>query len=291
MKTRRLLTLLAWLLGSPLFAQAPAAPPTVGVIDDDAIVAHIESVGSALIRAGKTQKMKTLRTALAAAKTCALTLPAPEAAPLSPTQLYERRATGVVIVGVLERAKKKGKIELAGCTGFALAEDGVIVTNYHVIDSPEAEAIVVMTLDGTIAPVTGVLAADKLTDVAIIRAAGLAPKPIPLALEKPAPGSPIWAISHPDHNFYSLTAGVVSRHFIATTDAGKTPQMAVTADFGAGSSGGPLLDARGSVTGMVCSTTSVYWEDAKGKAKELQMVFKHCVPAESIRRLVTAPAP
>jgi hypothetical protein len=67
--------------------------------------------------------------------------------------------------------------------------------------------------------------------------------------------------------------------------------MAVTADFGAGSSGGPLLDARGSVTGMVCSTTSVYWEDAKGKAKELQMVFKHCVPAESIRRLVTAPAP
>lgn len=296
MNTRSAITLLAcWLLASTLFAQAPAAPPTSGVIDDDAIIAHIEAAGNALIKAGKTQKMKALRTALAAAKTCALRLPVPEggaeAAPMSPTQLFARRSAGVVVVGVLARTKKKGKIELAGCSGFALAEDGVIVTNYHVIDSPEAEAIVIMTIDGTVVPVTGVLAADKVTDVAIVRAAGISPPPIPLALEKPAPGSPVWAISHPDHNFYSLTAGVVSRHFIASTDFGKTPQMAVTADFGAGSSGGPLLDGHGSVTGMVCSTTSVYWEDAKGKNKELQMVFKHCVPTESIRRLVTAPAP
>jgi serine protease Do len=282
-----LILLACCLLGSTLFAQAPAAD----ILDDDAIVAHVEAEGNALIKAGKTQKMKTLRSALAAARTCALPLPAPEAPALSGEELFARRANGVVIVGVLARAKKKGKFELAGCTGFALAEGGVIVTNYHVIDSPEAEAIVVMTRDGTVAPVTAVLAADKLADVAIIRAAGLAPTPIPLALGRPPVGAPVWGITHPDHNFYSLTAGVVSRHFIATTDFGKTPQMAVTADFGAGSSGGPLLDRQGSVTGMVCSTTSVYWEDAKGKTKELQMVFKHCVPAESIRRLVTAPAP
>jgi S1-C subfamily serine protease len=281
-------TLLACcLLAASLFAQAPS----VDVLDDDAIVAHVETEGNALIRAGKTQKMKALRTALAAARTCALPLPAPETAPLTPEELFARRANGVVIVGVLARAKKKGKFELAGCTGFALAEGGVIVTNYHVIDSPEAEAIVVMTRDGTVASVSAVLAGDKLADVAIVRAEGLAPTPIPLALARPPVGAPVWAISHPDHNFYSLTAGVVSRHFIATTDFGRTPQMAVTADFGAGSSGGPLFDRQGSVIGMVCSTTSVYWEDAKGKAKELQMVFKHCVPAESIRRLVTAPAP
>jgi S1-C subfamily serine protease len=292
MKTRTALALLAcWLLGSTLFAQAPAVPGAPDILDDDAIVAHIEAQGTALIRAGKTPKMKTLRTALAAARTCALPLPVPEAPPLTPEELFARRANGVVIVGVLSRAKKKGKFELAGCTGFALAEGGVIVTNYHVIDSPEAEAIVIMSRDGTVAPVLGVLAGDKLADVAIVRAAGITAPPLPLALARPAPGSPVWAISHPDHNFYSLTAGVVSRHFIATTDFGKTPQMAVTADFGAGSSGGPLFDRSGSVTGMVCSTTSVYWEDAKGKAKELQMVFKHCVPAESIRRLVSAPAP
>src|SRR5947209_6987093 len=151
MKTRLVLTLLACqLLASTLLAQAPAAPSTTGVVDDDAIIARIESAGNALIRAGKTQKMKALRTALAAAKTCALRLPPPEGAPevaaMTPTQLFARRSAGVVVVGVLARVKKKAKCELAGCTGFALAEDGVIVTNYHVIDSPDAEAIVVMSI-------------------------------------------------------------------------------------------------------------------------------------------------
>lgn len=281
--------LLLSILSAMSFAQAPA---TVGVVDDDAIIAHVEAEGSALIRAGKTTKMKALRTALGTAQTCALRLPAPEAAALSGPEVFARRASGVVIVGVLQKVKKKkDKYELAACSGFVLAEDGVVVTNYHVIDSPEADAIVAMSSDGTVVPVSAVLAADKLADVAIVRAVGLVATPIPLAVEKPAVGSAIWAITHPDHNFYSFTAGVVSRHFIATTEFGRTPQMAVTADYGVGSSGGPLLDSHGSVTGIVCSTTSVFWEDAKGKAKELQMVFKHCVPVESIRRVVTPPEP
>jgi len=143
-----------------------------------------------------------------------------------------------------------------------------------------------MTREGQITPITEVLAADKLADVAIVRAAGATFSPIPLASEAPALGASIWVLSHPDHNFYCLTSGIVSRYFVAATDAGKTPQMAVTADFGAGSSGGPILDAAGNVTGIVCSTTSVYWQDEKAKINDLQMVFKHCVPVASIRKLI-----
>jgi serine protease Do len=210
---------------------------------------------------------------------------------LTPTELYRQRSGGVLVIGMLAKVKKSTRYELAGCSGFALTTDGVFVTNYHVVDNPDAETMVVMSRDGHITPATEVLAADKLSDVAILRAPGAVFTPIPLALTVPAPGSPIWVISHPDHNFFCLTAGSVSRHFIAPTDSGKTPQMAITADFGIGSSGGPILDGNGQVTGIVCSTTSVYWEDAKGKVNDLQMVFKHCVPIGSIRNLIDPAKP
>jgi S1-C subfamily serine protease len=259
-------------------------------VDDDAIVQRMEVEGTALIKAGKHTKVKTLRAQLLQAKACSLDLPAADNATLTPTELFARRAGGVVVLGVLAKVKKRARYEMAGCSGFALTED-VLVTNYHVIDSPEGEALVVATRDGQMFSVTEVLAADKLTDVAIVRAAGAKFVPIPLAADVPAPGAPIWVISHPDHNFFSCTSGIVSRHFIATTDHGKTPQMAVTADFGAGSSGGPILDAQGSVTGIVCSTTSVYYQDEKAKINDLQMVFKHCIPVASIRKLIEPKAP
>lgn len=265
---------------------APLSIAQNGVIDDDAIVSHIEIEGTALIKAGKTVKLKTLRSQLQRAHTCAIPLPESGSVPLSPSELYQQRAGGVLVVGMLAKVKKSQRYELAGCSGFALTTDGIFVTNYHVVDNPDAETMVVMTRDGHITPATEVLAADKLADVAILRAPGATFTPLPLAIDVPTPGSQIWVISHPDHNFFSLTTGSVSRHFVALTEAGKTPQMAITADFGIGSSGGPILDNKGQVAGMVCSTTSVYWEDGKGKVNDLQMVFKHCVPVGSIRSLV-----
>lgn len=272
------------------------APPTgraaeSPVVSDDAIVQRIESEGNALIRAGKTVKLKTLRLQLPKVHTCSLALPPASAEALSPDELYERRSRGVLVIGVLAKPKKKTRYEMAGCSGFAITADGILVTNYHVVDNPEGETMVAMTREGQVTPITEILAADKLSDVAILRAPGATFTPLPLAAELPAAGSSIWVISHPDHNFYSITGGIVSRHFIATTEAGKTPQMAITADFGAGSSGGPILNRQGEVGGMVCSTTSVYWEDAKAKINDLQMVFKHCVPVPSIRRLIEPPKP
>ncbi len=282
----------AFLLASGVSSLCAGEPPTrPSLIDDDAIVKHIETVGAALIHAGGTVKLKTLRTQLQRAHTCSLHLPASDTEQLSPEELYQRRADGVLVVGMLAKVRKSQRYELAGCTGFALTSDGIFVTNYHVVDNPDAETMVIMTRDGRISPATEVLAADKTSDVAILRAPGATFTPLPLALDVPPPGSPIWVISHPDHNFFCLTNGMVSRHFIAPTDAGRTPQMAITADFGIGSSGGPILDSHGFVTGMVCSTTSVYWENTRGTLKDLQMVFKHCVPIESIRTLIEPESP
>jgi S1-C subfamily serine protease len=272
--------------GETTVTQAP--PSATTPIDDDAIVDHIELLGTALVHAKGTVTIKTLRSQLEHAHTCSIKLPESSSETLSPTDLYQRRADGVLVVGMLAKVKKGKKVryELAGCSGFALTADGIFVTNYHVVDNPEAETMVVMSRDGVVTPATEVLAADKLADVAILRAPGATFTPIPLAPDVPPPGSPIWVISHPAHNFYSLTTGAVSRHLIVASKAGKTPQMAITADFGIGSSGGPILDSHGEVTGIVCSTTSVYWQDER--TRDLQMVFKHCVPVNSIRSLIQA---
>ncbi len=281
------------ILGCALFLAGSPAPPAVRgheIIDDAGIVERMEKEGAVLMEAKKTVPLRTLRQRLAKAHSCTLTLPVGDAAPHSPAEIYARCAKGVLVVGVLAKCKDCDRFEMSGCSGFALTADGVFATNYHVVDDADAETLIVMTRDGQIAPVTEVLAADKLADVAILRAPGITCAPLPLAPEPPPPGSPVWALSHPDHNFYSFTSGMVSRHFLATTDDGKTPQMAITADFGVGSSGGPILDAAGLVVGMVCSTTSVYYQDEKEKVNDVQMVFKHCVPVGSIQRLIDAAA-
>lgn len=261
------------------------------VVDDDGIVGRLELIGGGLVREGKVPNVRTLRQQMARRAKCSLSLPVTEAnPPLDPEKLYSKRSSGVLVVGMIAKKKKSPQYQVAGCSGFALTEDGVFVTNYHVVDDPEAEGIVVMTKDGMIWPATEVLAADKASDVAILRAKGAVFQPVPLATSNAQPGSPVWAISHPDHNFFSLTGGMVSRYFMASTEIGRTPQMAITADFGVGSSGGPIFNNRGEVAGMVCSTTSVYYSDVKERVSDLQMVFKHCVPVASIQALIEKPA-
>jgi S1-C subfamily serine protease len=261
------------------------------IVDDNGIIGRLEIIGGGLVREAKAPRLRTLRQQLPRRGKCSLSLPVAEAPPaMSPDALYAKRSSGVLIVGMIAKRKKSPNYQVAGCSGFALTEDGVFVTNYHVVDDPEAEGIVIMDKGGMVWPATEILAADKLADVAILRAKGATFQPLPLATSDSLPGAQVWAISHPEHNFFSLTAGMVSRYFMATTELGRTPQMAITADFGVGSSGGPILNDRGEVTGMVCSTTSVYYSDLKAKISDLQMVLKHCVPVASIQALIEKPA-
>jgi len=65
--------------------------------------------------------------------------------------------------------------------------------------------------------------------------------------------------------------------------------MAVTADFARGSSGGPAFNDCGNVVGFVCSTSSVYYKVGQGRKDDLQMVFKNCVTAASVLKLIKRP--
>ena len=65
----------------------------------------------------------------------------------------------------------------------------------------------------------------------------------------------------------------------------RTRLMTITADFGRGSSGAPVLDARGAVVGVARKTKSIYHNSEDDAQRRLQMVLKHCVPLQALRDL------
>ena len=98
-------------------------------------------------------------------------------------------------------------------------------------------------------------------------------------------GDPVWVISHPASTFYYLSHGIVGRRFVQSRRGREIELLDITADYARGSSGAPVLDATGAVVGVVRSTRSIYYEEDDGQQKNLQMVFKHCVPARAVKEL------
>ena len=62
--------------------------------------------------------------------------------------------------------------------------------------------------------------------------------------------------------------------------------MSITADCARGSSGGPIMDKHGNAVGLVARTVSVYYTQSKEKKDNLLMVFKNCVPASAVLKLI-----
>ena len=93
-------------------------------------------------------------------------------------------------------------------------------------------------------------------------------------------------ISHPDEHFFTFSEGIIARYVsvLLEKNGGEVTMMAVTADFGAGSSGAPVFNERGGVIGMVNNTQSLYYDAKRGK--DLQMVFKQCLPSQYIQQLI-----
>ena len=249
---------------------------------------------ASLLESGRTVDMKTLIGQLGR-RSCRVPLAPRPGARLGATRLYERHRDAVLVVGGIYKCKKCSKWHVSTASGFLISADGVMVTNYHVVNSPERRALGAMTYDGRVFPVARVLAADEAGDIAILKLDKFDAKldakldargPPYLSLAPDVPvGSPVWVISHPRTHFYTFTEGMVSGYFIETRKKQKTRRMTITADFGKGSSGAPVLDENGGVVGMVASTRAVSAEH-HGEKSYAQMVLKHCIPARSIRELI-----
>jgi regulator of sirC expression with transglutaminase-like and TPR domain len=147
-----------------------------------------------------------------------------------------------VVISVMGRDGERSSLG----AGFAVTRDGLIATNLHVIG--EARPIVVTTSDGRRFDVTSVHATDQTLDLAVIRVDAKDLKPLELGnSDLIKQGQDVVAIGNPRGFEHSVVSGVVSG--IRTIDGKPMIQLAMPIEQG--NSGGPLLDRRGRVQGLV----------------------------------------
>ena len=132
-------------------------------------------------------------------------------------------------------------------SGFVVREDGLIVTNRHVIG--EARRLKVEGSDGRVHEVVEVFAHDAKLDLAILRVATQGLKPLELGdSQKAKQGEPIVAMGNPEGLAYSVVEGVISE---AQRDVEGQSMIQVAIPIERGNSGGPLLDREGRVLGVL----------------------------------------
>ncbi len=164
-----------------------------------------------------------------------------QAPPLSAGVIYKESARSVVSI---EGKNEKGVVEWTG-TGFIVAADGKIVTNYHVIrNSKEAS---VRLDNGDVYDTVEVLDLDRRKDIALIKIKAIDLQPLRVGSSGTAQiGDMVYSLSNPLGLDNTLSEGIISA--IRQMDGYRLLQ--ITAPISHGSSGGPLFNARGEVIGV-----------------------------------------
>jgi serine protease Do len=134
-------------------------------------------------------------------------------------------------------------------TGFAVADGGLFMTNYHVVAQqvqyPDKYRLEYRTTEGKTGNIT-VLAVDVRHDLAVVRASGLSPAPLKFAPAAPVKGERAYAIGFPLDVGLTITEGVSNGRVEDSFD----PRIHYSGAINGGMSGGPALNAAGDVIGI-----------------------------------------
>lgn len=158
-------------------------------------------------------------------------------------------------------------------TGFAVAPEGILLTNYHVVAEqvmfPDNYRLEYRTPDGKTGAVT-VLAIDVRHDLAVVRAEGLNPPALPLNPVIPGKGARAYSIGFPLDVGLTITEGVANGRVEDAFDA----RIHYSGAINGGMSGGPALNASGQVIGINVS------------GYRFEQLVSFLVPAEHAQRLL-----
>jgi hypothetical protein len=148
---------------------------------------------------------------------------------------------------------------------FAIDRD-VFVTCRHVVAPGEIKVgcLVAIDLSGNVYPVQGIVAADRVSDVALIRIAGTSCEPLPLSTDA-SPGDRVYCFSEPLDAYGYFDEGIVNRFFRLPPperpplkeDAPGLVRMHVSVDWAPGSSGAATLDRYGNAIGVVSAVQTL----------------------------------
>lgn len=135
-------------------------------------------------------------------------------------------------------------------SGFVVHRAGFLLTNAHVVEG----CTYLRVRQGTQPEVAAtVVAADKATDLALLRAPVLTARVAAFRSGAPIrPGDDVVAVGFPLHGLLAEEANVSPGAVTATAGLGNNPlHYQISAPVQPGNSGGPLLDREGRVVGVV----------------------------------------
>ncbi|BAQ60700.1 HtrA protease [Geminocystis sp. NIES-3708] len=137
-------------------------------------------------------------------------------------------------------------------SGFILKEDGLIVTNAHVVEGAKVVSVVLKNGQSYEGKVLGV---DPMTDVAIVKITAQNLPTVTLGNSKKLiPGEWAIAIGNPLGLDNTVTVGIISALGRSSTEVGvpdkRVKFIQTDAAINPGNSGGPLLNAKGEVIGI-----------------------------------------
>ncbi len=202
------------------------------------------------------------------ARSCGVIATAEEASTFSPADISALyRASVVVLYG----GSSSDDITTLG-TGFFVSHDGLLVTNYHVIEA--VKHLKVKLSNGDIFDRIKVVDYDERRDIVVLSVPAYNTKPVQLGdSDTVSPGDKIVVIGNPEGFEGSVTDGIVSG--IRVSEKGYR-LIQISAPISPGSSGSPVFDAKGKVIGL-----------AVGMVKEAQNL-NFAVPVNYVRPLITS---
>ncbi|MDP3093148.1 MAG: trypsin-like peptidase domain-containing protein [bacterium] len=200
------------------------------------------------------------------------------------------------------RQKGTEKKEIGGGSGFIVSEDGIVLTNKHVVLDAEAD-YTILTNDGRKFPAK-VLAKDPAQDLAVLKiekenvtdnSGNLIPKPFAVVKlgdsSKLEIGQTVIAIGNALGEFRNtISVGVVSGLGRTITASGggfvETLEDVIQTDaaINQGNSGGPLLNLRGEVIGI--NTATVLQAQNIGFAIPINLAKRDIQQVKTIGKIV-----
>lgn len=141
-------------------------------------------------------------------------------------------------------------------SGFFIESSGIAVTNYHVIS--EIASAKAMLYDGTVCEISGVYDYDIDKDIALIQVEGENFQTLTIGnSDAIVAGQTVFAIGSPDGLDNSISQGIIS-NISRYVDGMNYIQF--TAPISSGSSGGALIDEKGTVIGITSASMYSYGE-------------------------------
>lgn len=167
--------------------------------------------------------------------------PAPRPPPTSPVELFQYLHPTVVRINSFDADGKP----LGHGSGFLVSADGRILTNHHVIR--RAASVSVLGDHGREYQVEGLLGTDPDRDLAILKVQGENLPFLSLEAARPPVGSDVFALGNPKGLNFTFSDGMVSGY----RQVRRMHAIQTTTPVSPGSSGGPLVNEKGQVVGVV----------------------------------------